>query len=529
MYSLIHTFYAASGGEYNPKGFNRYYNGKELIQNNNEEQLLASRYLGSNKTIEYRNFLLLPIYVNYKISAMIAFTNYQTKGRIFFPDFVKRILANIVDQLSIQLNLFQIRNRERETIEFFTKLSRFQTDLNVTSKFERNESEDEREEIIKNKVDAILSDLRSVLDPDYLIKIFRWKEDYSWNQLKQILIDASSTDNAEPISSSGLSEFDIIKDYFKGNSEGIKKNVNTNFVTWAIKRNETPYLITILKNMRQPFSKEDIELFSSAMEQIETSLSIFDLRRKSIEIMQNISHQVIAPLRGLESHCINLQENSLGPSHKDYFHYRDPNRKQFVFKLLLSQTSHVRFISQSLKHSLDFDIGNPLKINKNKINLFSILIRTASIYQPIAKEYNISQFTVKYNGIRIDKKPRPFIIVSDELLLFHVFSCMSDNAVKYSYEDTSIFIDVITNTNNREFFYIDFFNKGLIIENDERTSVFERNYRGKESKIEYQQGTGIGLYLVQKIIEAIGGTVYVKSSNKENGNIFRLELPYGRL
>lgn len=66
--------------------------------------------------------------------------------------------------------------------------------------------------------------------------------------------------------------------------------------------------------------------------------------------------------------------------------------------------------------------------------------------------------------------------------------------------------------------------RGLGIGADERKQIFEPFYRGREAVARQIQGSGLGLHLVRRIIEAHGGTISV-SSEPGRGSTFTIELP----
>lgn len=66
--------------------------------------------------------------------------------------------------------------------------------------------------------------------------------------------------------------------------------------------------------------------------------------------------------------------------------------------------------------------------------------------------------------------------------------------------------------------------RGLGIAADERQRIFEPFYRGREAVTRQIQGSGLGLHLVKRIVEAHGGTVSVDSESGR-GSTFTMALP----
>jgi signal transduction histidine kinase len=65
---------------------------------------------------------------------------------------------------------------------------------------------------------------------------------------------------------------------------------------------------------------------------------------------------------------------------------------------------------------------------------------------------------------------------------------------------------------------------GAGISDDDVEMIFGRFYRGGDEMTRTARGTGLGLYLVQQIVEAHRGKVEVTSTGS-TGTIFRVTVP----
>jgi two-component system, OmpR family, phosphate regulon sensor histidine kinase PhoR len=66
--------------------------------------------------------------------------------------------------------------------------------------------------------------------------------------------------------------------------------------------------------------------------------------------------------------------------------------------------------------------------------------------------------------------------------------------------------------------------RGLGIAAEDRKHIFEPFYRGREAVSRQIQGSGLGLHLVRRIVEAHGGSVSVQSEPGQ-GSTFTIDLP----
>jgi signal transduction histidine kinase len=67
-------------------------------------------------------------------------------------------------------------------------------------------------------------------------------------------------------------------------------------------------------------------------------------------------------------------------------------------------------------------------------------------------------------------------------------------------------------------------NDGSVIPAELQPHLFEPYRRGKGAEVAHPRGLGLGLFLVREIASAHGGTVEVRSSERE-GTTFSVRLP----
>ncbi len=99
-----------------------------------------------------------------------------------------------------------------------------------------------------------------------------------------------------------------------------------------------------------------------------------------------------------------------------------------------------------------------------------------------------------------------------------VLSNLISNAIKYNRPEGEVRIRACEEGDRVA---VEVEDTGLGIEEKEIPFVFEQFYRGKAKEIREQQGTGIGLAIVQKIVRAHGGDIEVRSELGK-GTAFRV-------
>ena len=120
----------------------------------------------------------------------------------------------------------------------------------------------------------------------------------------------------------------------------------------------------------------------------------------------------------------------------------------------------------------------------------------------------------------VNNVPPDLKVDADSELLGLALRQLLDNAAKYSPPSSTLEISASSN----DTVHVVVRNSGAIIPEREHALIFERFYRGTQARL--VPGTGMGLAIVQQIVQAHGGTVNV-SSTPEAGTAFTLSLPFG--
>lgn len=133
----------------------------------------------------------------------------------------------------------------------------------------------------------------------------------------------------------------------------------------------------------------------------------------------------------------------------------------------------------------------------------------------------------KYQGpnVTVQVEVEPGIYwEGDRTGLSSVLVNLIENAIKYSRGDAMI---CLAAKQDKQHVTIDIKDQGLGIPDDEKLKVFEKFYRIGNEDTRSTKGTGLGLFIVKRVIELHGGEISVLD-NSPKGSVFRILLPVSR-
>jgi len=156
-----------------------------------------------------------------------------------------------------------------------------------------------------------------------------------------------------------------------------------------------------------------------------------------------------------------------------------------------------------------------VRIDRKKTDLVAILQSVIDEMAPRLQEKSIR--------LKSSLDPLP-PVVTDQVLAKEIFVNLLSNAIKYTPENGTIKLQLGRQDKGILFSIED---SGYGIPKTEQNKVFSKFYRGSNILKKDTDGTGIGLYLVKRIIQNLDGDIWFKS-REHHGTTFYCTLPAGR-
>ena len=113
--------------------------------------------------------------------------------------------------------------------------------------------------------------------------------------------------------------------------------------------------------------------------------------------------------------------------------------------------------------------------------------------------------------------------MADADLLEQAVSNILDNASKYSHSNTAV--RIFGGVTNKGQFHITVTNYGIRIAPHEARECVRREWRSDAARLMTQEGSGIGLWVVDKIMQAHGGQLVIQPTTSDNLTEVKLIFP----
>jgi signal transduction histidine kinase len=127
-------------------------------------------------------------------------------------------------------------------------------------------------------------------------------------------------------------------------------------------------------------------------------------------------------------------------------------------------------------------------------------------------------------SLQLQAPPRLPLILADPERITLVFHQLLQNAIKFSPNGGLVQVRLVEQADHIEIAVSD---QGIGITQDQLDRIFESFYQIDSSVRRRFEGTGLGLSIVKRILEAHGGTIWVKS-RVGKGSVFCFSLPKSR-
>ena len=307
--------------------------------------------------------------------------------------------------------------------------------------------------ILDNRVKIVLSVLSAILAMMVLIGFYIY---YLYINMRQL--------------------FKAVMALSKGNYQRQIRLLSTSF---------TPYEIVFLAN---EFNNMASEIHKSYLELQHKNIELKQLNEFRSNLIDTVSHELRTPLTSIQGYTSRLMRQDI---------VIDEEMKQKSLRIIKEQTERLNRLIEDLLTIPDIE-GMRLRTVNDNVNIDKVLEQAELLLR-------------KRDGHEIivnlpENLPQ---VVADKGRLEQVFINLFENAVKYSYPDTPILVDAKVID---EKIVVNVKNSCDVIPEKKLQTLFEKFVRLDDNMTRTTRGTGLGLFIVKGLIEAMNGTIELFST-----------------
>lgn len=250
-----------------------------------------------------------------------------------------------------------------------------------------------------------------------------------------------------------------------------------------------------LKNEMEQRKKAEEE----ARQALQKEQELSELKSRFVSMA---SHEFRTPLSGILSSASLIEK------------YQTPADEAKCLKHLQTIKASVRNLTAILNDFLSVD-----KLDEGKVQCHPASFSLADFTREFAQD--MQALAKKEQVILCEHKGEKVLVFMDQQLLRNVLMNLLSNAIKYSPEGENI---LLTSELNDSRIILTVQDKGMGIPKEDQKHLFDRFFRAKN--VTATQGTGLGLNIVKKYLDLMGGEISFTSHENE-GTVFTVILPRG--
>jgi len=249
---------------------------------------------------------------------------------------------------------------------------------------------------------------------------------------------------------------------------------------------------------------------------IERLQKVYEKNRKSEEsrkkMISNISHDLRTPLTSMLGYMEIILDDSIVNNEILENSTSSYKQKEEYLKIVYSKGNYLYNLMEEFFQVSKLD-SNDVRLEIKEVNISEIIRENIISFFSEIKKLEIEP--------KIDIPEEDIYIIGDEKALNRILSNLINNALKHGSKATVIGISLNYDEKN---IFIDIYDNGVGIPENEINYVFDRLYTVEKSRKLDLRGSGLGLAIVKKLVQALGGKISVCSIPFER-TVFTVTLP----
>ncbi len=215
-----------------------------------------------------------------------------------------------------------------------------------------------------------------------------------------------------------------------------------------------------------------------------------------------VSHELRTPLTSIYGFAETLLRQDVL--------FGEEERRTFL-GYIASESERLTEIVDQLLNVARLDAGD-LQVEPEPIDVGSVVSEVVA---------TVEEGAVNGHSLEVDLPPEPLAAEADRDKLRQVFNILVENALKYSPQGGTVTVGARRGEGTVEVCVVD---EGIGIPAGEQERIFRKFYRAESTARDGGGGTGLGLFIAKELVTAMGGRIWVESSEGA-GAKFAFELP----
>ena len=234
------------------------------------------------------------------------------------------------------------------------------------------------------------------------------------------------------------------------------------------------------------------------------------MKEARLQFFTNISHEIRTPMTLVISPIEKLINSDNDPARQKEYRLIHRNAKRIL--RLVNELMDIRKIDKSQMH-----------LTFTETNLVPLIDDICATFSQVTADHNI---TLSFNHENKDEMTAWVDTANFDKIIMNLLS----NAVKFTPDGGKIDIDLSAGVNPDdssplgEYIEISVTDTGIGIPEEDRKHIFDRFYQVDTSNV---KGTGIGLHLVNSLVQLHHGTIEVSDNPDGAGTRFVIHIPQG--
>lgn len=247
------------------------------------------------------------------------------------------------------------------------------------------------------------------------------------------------------------------------------------------------------------FNRMAGEIHKSYLQLKQNNIELKQLNEFRSNLIDTVSHELRTPLTSIQGYTSRLMRQDI---------VIDEETKQKSLRIIKEQSERLKRLIEDLLTIPDIE-GMRLRTNVESVWLPEVM-ETAEL---LVKNKDKKEIV-----INIDENfPN---VLGDKNRLEQIFVNLIENAVKYAYPDTRVTVEGVVDSDKAKIFVK---NQCDFIPPDKLNKLFEKFIRLDDNTTRTTRGTGLGLFIVKGLIEAMNGEIKL-SSTKDCGFCVEITL-----